>query len=162
LAELAAMAVPAILVPYPHAVDDHQLLNARAFARTEAACLLEQRGANPESLTRAVVGLVNSASRREDMRRALAQWHAPRAADQIAQQILETVSSSRPALISSPSELPAPLERLSTVGGTEALEQGANASQVRKPESIIPDRGPDANTGPADKDPSSRLQRVMA
>jgi UDP-N-acetylglucosamine--N-acetylmuramyl-(pentapeptide) pyrophosphoryl-undecaprenol N-acetylglucosamine transferase len=162
LAELAAMGVPAILIPYPHAVDNHQLLNARAFARTEAAFLLEQRGATTESLTRAVLSLANSASRREDMRRALAQWHAPRAANQIAQHILETVSSSRPAVISSPSELPAPVERLNTVGGTQSLEPGTTVSQLRKPEPIIPDGGPDASPGPADKDPSNRLQRVMA
>src|SRR5690606_18255599 len=31
LAELAAAGVPAILVPFPHAVDDHQTMNAQAM-----------------------------------------------------------------------------------------------------------------------------------
>ncbi len=37
LAELAATATPSILVPYPHATDDHQMKNARAVASTGAA-----------------------------------------------------------------------------------------------------------------------------
>lgn len=37
LGELAAVGKPAILVPYPFAADDHQALNARAFAQTGAA-----------------------------------------------------------------------------------------------------------------------------
>ena len=37
LAELACAALPAILVPYPEAVDDHQRLNAEAYSRAETA-----------------------------------------------------------------------------------------------------------------------------
>lgn len=42
IAELAAAGVPAGLVPYPHAVDDHQTLNARFLADADAAWLLPQ------------------------------------------------------------------------------------------------------------------------
>ena len=37
LAELIALGLPAILVPYPHAADDHQSANARALERAGAA-----------------------------------------------------------------------------------------------------------------------------
>ncbi|MHB8461615.1 MAG: UDP-N-acetylglucosamine--N-acetylmuramyl-(pentapeptide) pyrophosphoryl-undecaprenol N-acetylglucosamine transferase [Vulcanimicrobiaceae bacterium] len=40
LAELAMAALPAILVPYPHAADDHQTANAVAFATSGAAVVL--------------------------------------------------------------------------------------------------------------------------
>jgi len=40
LAELAAAGVPAILVPYPHAVDDHQTRNAEAMVAAGAARLV--------------------------------------------------------------------------------------------------------------------------
>lgn len=40
LAELAAAGVPAILVPYPHAVDDHQTKNAQALVAAGAARLV--------------------------------------------------------------------------------------------------------------------------
>lgn len=42
LAELAAAGVPAALVPYPYAVDDHQTLNAHFLVDAEAGWLLPQ------------------------------------------------------------------------------------------------------------------------
>lgn len=42
LAELAAAGVPAILVPYPHAVDDHQTKNAQAMVDAGAARLVAE------------------------------------------------------------------------------------------------------------------------
>jgi UDP-N-acetylglucosamine--N-acetylmuramyl-(pentapeptide) pyrophosphoryl-undecaprenol N-acetylglucosamine transferase len=42
LAELAAAGVPAILVPYPHAVDDHQTKNAQAMVAAGAARLVAE------------------------------------------------------------------------------------------------------------------------
>ncbi|HZP65292.1 MAG TPA: undecaprenyldiphospho-muramoylpentapeptide beta-N-acetylglucosaminyltransferase [Rudaea sp.] len=42
LAELAAAGVPAILVPYPHAVDDHQTKNAEALVAAGAARLVPE------------------------------------------------------------------------------------------------------------------------
>lgn len=42
IAELAAVGRPALLVPYPHATDDHQSANARAFADCGAARVIPQ------------------------------------------------------------------------------------------------------------------------
>jgi UDP-N-acetylglucosamine--N-acetylmuramyl-(pentapeptide) pyrophosphoryl-undecaprenol N-acetylglucosamine transferase len=42
IAELAAVGVPAILVPFPHAVDDHQTANARFLTNAGAAFLMPQ------------------------------------------------------------------------------------------------------------------------
>jgi UDP-N-acetylglucosamine--N-acetylmuramyl-(pentapeptide) pyrophosphoryl-undecaprenol N-acetylglucosamine transferase len=42
IAELADAGVPAILVPYPHAVDDHQTHNARAMVAAGAALLVPE------------------------------------------------------------------------------------------------------------------------
>ncbi len=43
LAELAATGTPAILVPYPHAADDHQAHNAAVFADAGAAVVIADR-----------------------------------------------------------------------------------------------------------------------
>ena len=51
LAELAAMRLPCLLVPFPAAADNHQFHNARAFEETGAARLLEQRDATPEKVS---------------------------------------------------------------------------------------------------------------
>ena len=50
VAELAAAGVGSVLVPFPHAVDDHQTSNASFLAEREAAWLLPQPLLNPERL----------------------------------------------------------------------------------------------------------------
>lgn len=97
LAELSAMRVPAILVPYPAATDNHQYHNAAAFEKTGAAILLEQKTATPEALAAKISELIEQPARADDMRAALDKWHAPRAAEQIAESILRAVTSRRRA-----------------------------------------------------------------
>lgn len=55
LAELAATAVPAILVPYPFAADDHQTMNAALAAQTGAALIIADRDLAGGALSRAIV-----------------------------------------------------------------------------------------------------------
>ncbi|WP_269531696.1 undecaprenyldiphospho-muramoylpentapeptide beta-N-acetylglucosaminyltransferase [Chitinimonas sp. BJYL2] len=50
IAELSAAGVGAILVPFPHAVDDHQTGNAAYLADHGAALLIQQRALTPEWL----------------------------------------------------------------------------------------------------------------
>ncbi|MGL4473360.1 MAG: undecaprenyldiphospho-muramoylpentapeptide beta-N-acetylglucosaminyltransferase [Shewanella sp.] len=42
VSELAAVGLPSVLVPYPHAVDDHQTLNAKVLVSAGAALLIPQ------------------------------------------------------------------------------------------------------------------------
>ena len=51
VAELAAAGVASILVPFPHAVDDHQTANARFIANAGGAFLLPQNEMTPESIS---------------------------------------------------------------------------------------------------------------
>lgn len=57
IAELAAAGVPAILVPYPHAVDDHQTGNAQFLSVTGAALLMPQTELTPGRLASVLRGL---------------------------------------------------------------------------------------------------------
>ncbi len=50
VAELAAAGVASLLVPFPHAVDDHQTSNARFLGSAGAAILLPQAQLTPERL----------------------------------------------------------------------------------------------------------------
>jgi len=52
IAELAAAALGAILVPLPHAIDDHQRLNAEWFVRDGAGRIVPQAELTPERLAR--------------------------------------------------------------------------------------------------------------
>lgn len=50
LGELAALGVPSVLVPYPHASEDHQTRNARAFEAAGAAVVVPDAEVGPDSL----------------------------------------------------------------------------------------------------------------
>ena len=95
LAELAAMRLPALLVPFPEATDNHQFHNARAYATSGAAHLIEQNLSTPEVLAKSLLELAQNETVREAMQTALARWERPQAANQIAESILEAISGAR-------------------------------------------------------------------
>jgi UDP-N-acetylglucosamine--N-acetylmuramyl-(pentapeptide) pyrophosphoryl-undecaprenol N-acetylglucosamine transferase len=101
LAEIAAMRLPALLVPFPAAADNHQFFNARIYAMSGAARLLEQKESTPEKVAAILVGLVSDDSARAKMNAALALWHAPKSAEQIAANILRL---SFPAMVAPATE----------------------------------------------------------
>jgi UDP-N-acetylglucosamine--N-acetylmuramyl-(pentapeptide) pyrophosphoryl-undecaprenol N-acetylglucosamine transferase len=92
LAEIAAMRLPALLVPFPASADNHQFFNAAAFEKTGAALLLEQKNSTPEKVAAILAGLVKDETARSKMQSALAQWHAPKAAEQIAEIMLAAIA----------------------------------------------------------------------
>lgn len=93
LAELAAMHLPSILIPYPAATDNHQYWNARAFADTGAANLLEQSKANSAALLALLEPLLREGPEQAEMKRKVAAWHAASAAELIADKMLECLES---------------------------------------------------------------------
>jgi len=96
LAEFAAMQVPALLVPYPAATENHQLHNAQAFVETGAARLVVQDQATAETLVETLLDFLESRAVRDTAQKALARWHSPGAAEQIAEAILESIMESEP------------------------------------------------------------------
>jgi UDP-N-acetylglucosamine--N-acetylmuramyl-(pentapeptide) pyrophosphoryl-undecaprenol N-acetylglucosamine transferase len=88
LAELAAMRVPAILIPYPAATDNHQLYNGRALTDVGAALLLEQAGATGDKLAGICLTLLRDATARKVMAEELVRLHSPHAAELIADKML--------------------------------------------------------------------------
>ncbi len=61
IAELAAAGIAAVLVPYPHAVDDHQTHNASFLAERGAAVLLPQKELTPARLAGLLRGFTREA-----------------------------------------------------------------------------------------------------
>jgi len=57
-AEVTALGVPAILVPFPQAADDHQTMNAKDLVDQGAAVLLPQSSLTPEHLADVIEGLL--------------------------------------------------------------------------------------------------------
>lgn len=66
-AELTAAGRPAILVPYPSAMDDHQSANARAIATTGGAEVIAEPDFTPDRLAERLDGLLGDPGRLGDM-----------------------------------------------------------------------------------------------
>jgi methyl coenzyme M reductase subunit C-like uncharacterized protein (methanogenesis marker protein 7) len=67
--------------------------------------LLAQSEAAPEVLTRQVCELLTDDDVAMRVRVALARWHTPRAAADVAEAIVRTVAERQPGLVSSPSRV---------------------------------------------------------
>jgi UDP-N-acetylglucosamine--N-acetylmuramyl-(pentapeptide) pyrophosphoryl-undecaprenol N-acetylglucosamine transferase len=89
VAEIAAAGVASVLVPYPHAVDDHQTANARFLADAGAAVLLPQRELSAERLAELLGGF--DRVRLRDMARRARSLARPDATSAVAMACAELV-----------------------------------------------------------------------
>jgi UDP-N-acetylglucosamine--N-acetylmuramyl-(pentapeptide) pyrophosphoryl-undecaprenol N-acetylglucosamine transferase len=87
VAELSAGGMASILVPFPHAVDDHQTANAKFLADQGAAILIQQRDVTPERLAE-MIGSLDRAKLLEMAKKARALGK-PEAARVVAQRCME-------------------------------------------------------------------------
>jgi len=87
VAELSAGGMASILVPFPHAVDDHQTANGRFLADQGAAILIQQRDVTPQKLA----DLIGSLDRAKllEMARKARSLGKPDAARHVAQRCME-------------------------------------------------------------------------
>jgi len=97
MAELAAVGAPAVLIPYPHAADDHQFHNARAFVDSDAARMVRQDERLAEALHDQIVGLFQSPDRLAGLSRNIHCRHEPNAARRIAERLLAATTQSEAA-----------------------------------------------------------------
>ncbi len=92
LAELAAFGVPSILVPYPHAADDHQTKNAAIFDKAGAGIMIKETDLSPEELTSQVRRLVTDQRVHDRMKAAARKIAHLDAASKIADTIEEAIT----------------------------------------------------------------------
>jgi len=86
VAELSAGGMASILVPFPHAVDDHQTANGRFLADHGAALLIQQRDLTPQKLAEMIRGL--DRTKLLDMARKARALGKPDAARVVAQRCM--------------------------------------------------------------------------
>ena len=87
--ELAAAGVGSILVPYPHAVDDHQTANAEYLAGKGAALIKQQHELSSEWLGDTIARLTQQRGSLVNMAMAARQLARPEAANQVADHCMQ-------------------------------------------------------------------------
>jgi UDP-N-acetylglucosamine--N-acetylmuramyl-(pentapeptide) pyrophosphoryl-undecaprenol N-acetylglucosamine transferase len=87
VAELTVAGVPAILVPYPHAADDHQAANARVCEAAGAAWMILQPDFTSAVLARRLFELLRSPDKLVAASRAAHAAAVPDAARRLAELV---------------------------------------------------------------------------
>ena len=96
LADVANFRIPSILVPYPHAKDDHQRANAQALAERGAALVCDERDLTSARLEAEIAGLLQDEERRRAMVAALEPFDSTDSARRIADSILKEIAPRLP------------------------------------------------------------------
>ena len=87
VAEIAALAVPSVLVPYPHATADHQTTNARYLVDAGAGVLCADADIDAPAFAEELLHLVDDAAARDAMRQAARGLAQDRAAALLADAV---------------------------------------------------------------------------
>ena len=94
--ELAALGLPSILVPFPHAVDDHQTLNARRLSEAGAALLVAQPALDAARLAAEIARLAGDRDALGAMAVAARDCFRAGAAEAVADALLDDGRGASP------------------------------------------------------------------
>lgn len=92
LAEIATAGIPAILVPFPFAADNHQFFNAKAFEDAGAAIMIEQAGLDGGRLLAALDEILGQPERSKAMRSACRALSCEGSAAKVADAVIEVMA----------------------------------------------------------------------
>lgn len=93
IAELTCIGRPAILVPYPHAMDDHQTANARQLAAAGAAWVMAQPDFTADALAARLTALLESPDALTAAAQAAHGWGMADAARRLADAVLDMIAN---------------------------------------------------------------------
>ncbi len=94
VAEISAIGRAAVFVPFPHAADDHQAKNALSLAEIGGAVCIRQEAADELRLASEIGGLLADDARRSRMADAAREHGRPRAAEDVAKDLLDLAGIS--------------------------------------------------------------------
>jgi UDP-N-acetylglucosamine--N-acetylmuramyl-(pentapeptide) pyrophosphoryl-undecaprenol N-acetylglucosamine transferase len=86
--EIAAWAVPSILIPLEIAHNGHQKENAYAYARNQAATVIEEPNLSDDILINEITNILDDPDTYENMVSAAADFYDPDSADIIAEELI--------------------------------------------------------------------------
>ena len=95
IAEISAVGIPAILIPYPYATDNHQYWNAYELAKIGGALIIKQDELEPERLTKLVSNLFRNDEELDNMKKINRSLSKPFAAEQVVDKICQTLEAKK-------------------------------------------------------------------
>ncbi len=99
VSELSAIGIPSILIPYPYAMDNHQLFNARFLEEKKATVIIDDKKLNPEYLAEIIKKIILKDGILKDMAEAAFDQTFVNATENITQFCYKMME--KPSLISS-------------------------------------------------------------
>ena len=94
--ELAVAGVPALFIPLPTSMYNHQLENARSFAKSGSAEVLEQKDLTALKLADYIESCAKDPQKLTAMKKAMLELARPDAVDQLA-DLVESVAGEKKA-----------------------------------------------------------------
>ena len=104
VAELAATGRPAIMIPYPHAIDNHQRENAARLCDAGGGWLIPQEDATPDSLSALIQSLLESPDKLARAAECALRVGGPDAAERLADLVCELIGDDAHAEPDQPRE----------------------------------------------------------
>lgn len=95
LAELSALSIAAILVPYPYATDDHQTINAKVFVSENAARMIPDNEVETPAFEKLINELLKDKSKRDRLGRRMREAGRLDAVDEMARGIYSIAGNSK-------------------------------------------------------------------
>ncbi|OQY99936.1 MAG: undecaprenyldiphospho-muramoylpentapeptide beta-N-acetylglucosaminyltransferase [Candidatus Brocadia sp. UTAMX2] len=91
IAEITAVGIPAILIPYPHAADNHQYWNAMELVSNGGGYLLQQLDLTPEKIIELVTDILDNKEKYDRMRMFNRKMGIPNAASNVVDNMCRLI-----------------------------------------------------------------------
>jgi UDP-N-acetylglucosamine--N-acetylmuramyl-(pentapeptide) pyrophosphoryl-undecaprenol N-acetylglucosamine transferase len=95
VAEVSALGKPAIFIPFPHAADNHQVLNARIFCEAGASEMIYEKELTGKLLAEKILNLAKNRRQLEKMAKISASFGNPDAAMNVVDECFQVVRNSK-------------------------------------------------------------------
>ncbi|MCI5148035.1 MAG: UDP-N-acetylglucosamine--N-acetylmuramyl-(pentapeptide) pyrophosphoryl-undecaprenol N-acetylglucosamine transferase, partial [Candidatus Electrothrix sp. MAN1_4] len=93
LAEVSVMGLPAVLIPYPYAADDHQARNAEYYVGKGGAVMYREVDLDAEKLTKILVQLLGDIDKLQQMAYSMKKMGRPDATRRILENCMDFVDN---------------------------------------------------------------------
>ncbi len=95
IAEITSVGIPAILIPYPYATDNHQYWNAYELSSAGGALIIKQEELEPERVIKLVSDLLMNDEKLDNMKKINRSLSKPFAAERVVDKICETFKEKK-------------------------------------------------------------------